>query len=139
MAREEQNGALALVEEVAALDPNDPRFERPTLLPPPPAIEDYDLIGPTSGIISLAALEAALDSLPFSDVDDVMINLSDDSSRGEQGIVDELPECERPTKRYTIPDVPPCMRATSRPDALSDARAEGRAPARGQRRKQRSR
>lgn len=116
MAREEQNGALALVEEVAAFDPHDPCFDRPTLLPPPPALEDYDLIGPASGIISLAALEAALDSLPFADVDDVMISLSDDASRGEQVVIDELPECDRPTKRYTIPDVPPCMRATSRPD-----------------------
>jgi hypothetical protein len=115
MARKEQTGALAVADDVASYEPNDPRFARTTMLPPPPPpVEDDDLIGPSSGIFSLEALEAALDALPFGDESDgIMVRLGDESS-GEE---DEGPPDERPTKRYTIPDVPPCLRATSRPHA----------------------
>ncbi len=111
MAREQQNVALALVEELEA--PSSGRF---TLLPPAPPCDDFDLIGPSSDVLSLAALEAALDTLPFDDdTSDVLLRLDLVAVKADAAN-DGVPECDRPTKRYTIPDVPPCMRATTRPD-----------------------
>jgi hypothetical protein len=117
MAREERNCALALVAPHEALESPPRSFDRTTtLLPPPPPVAsgDFDLFGSFAGVVSLAALEAALDAIPFPDGEPLDPRTGEPAPKAEAN--DEtLPPNERPTKRYTIPDVPPCMRVTARP------------------------
>jgi hypothetical protein len=78
-----------------------------TLLPPPPADEDQQ--PSTLSTLSLALLQA-LDRLEGPS--------DNDGAEGPElppeldDTIDDLPESERPTKRYTVPGMPPHMRAT---------------------------
>ncbi|HEU4412376.1 MAG TPA: hypothetical protein VFS43_44450 [Polyangiaceae bacterium] len=111
--------ALDLTSEVDELEaPSSGCF---TLLPPALPRDELDLIGPDSDVLSLAALEAAFDSLPFGEDDpcDVMIFFESDAPDAPEN--DGVPESKRPTRPYSIAGVPPCMRSTSRPAAQAQA------------------
>jgi hypothetical protein len=90
-------------------------FGRPrahlTLLPPPPVDEigAPRSAGPTS--LSLALLRA-LDRLNAPGPLDGEAPDNDTLSPELADTEDELPESERPTRRYTVPGTPPHMRAT---------------------------
>lgn len=80
-----------------------------TLLPPPPADEDQQ--PSTLSTLSLALLQA-LDRLEGpSDNDGTSIE-GPELPPELDDTIDDLPQSERPTKRYTVPGTPPHMRAT---------------------------
>jgi hypothetical protein len=115
MARDTQNLALDLVidvEEAEAL-----ASERITLLPPALPNDKLDLISPDSDILSLAALEAAFDTLTFGDEScEVLVMLDPNHAAEGPANDDGVPQSKRPTRPYSL-GVPPCMRVTARPEA----------------------
>lgn len=118
MARDNDHRALALlndINEVEAGVADAPASERQTVLPPAPPVCALDLVSPGADLLSLAALEAALNTLPFEEEPgDVLVFLETALPQAEPAN-DGLSECDRPTRRYSVPDVPPCMRPTARP------------------------
>jgi hypothetical protein len=122
MAREIKNLALDLVHDAEEAEaPSSGCF---TLLPPALPDDELDLIGPNSDILSLAALEAAFDSLPFGEDDgscDITVFLENDDAHRGPANDDGVPESKRPTRPYSTPGVPPCMCVTARPEAYLPA------------------
>lgn len=115
MARDTQNLALDLVTD--AEEAEAPASGRLTLLPPALPNDELDLIGPDSDVLSLAALEAAFDSLTFGDEScEVLVRLDPSHADEAPANDDGVPESKRPTRPYSL-GVPPCMRATARPEA----------------------
>lgn len=118
MARNDDNRALTFdndINELGESIPDAPASERLTLLPPAPPVADFDLIGPGANLLSLAALEAALHTLPFDEDSGDVLVLLDTSLPQAEPANDGIHECDRPTRRYSVPDMPPCMRPTVRP------------------------
>ncbi|HEU4412371.1 MAG TPA: hypothetical protein VFS43_44425 [Polyangiaceae bacterium] len=100
---------LELADDLDDLAPSPRPRSHLTLLPPPPAAADEGHPS-TLSTLSIALLQA-LDRLEGpSDNDD---DLDGPTLTPEfDDTAEDLPESERPTRRYTVPGVPPHMRAT---------------------------
>jgi hypothetical protein len=115
MARDESNPALACDDfEVFVLA--EPRGIRSTLLPPALPADELNLVGLGGDPLSLAALEAAIDALPFDDENGEPGSARNDNATEGDAVEDGLSVNDRPTRRYTVPDLPPFMRPTVQPE-----------------------